>query len=386
MKLRRRLEADQMRKIMQRAAFASRPRTTLFPALLDAIGIHGRRRRVLEDIRRQPQTYGQLLSASLALGRLVRRFTREGEFAGVLLPNVSAAASLLFGMLAVRRVPVMLNYTAGADAIEYACRQANLRVVITSRAFIEKARLEPVIGRLESLRLVYLEDLRGEFGFWDKLWLTAWARWFPERTVRPARPEEPAVVVFTSGSEGRPKGVAISHDAILANIAQCRAVIEFAPKDKFLSALPLFHTFGLTIGFFLPLLHGSRVFLYTSPLHYRAIPELIYDRECTVLFASSTFLGNYAKYADPFDFRSLRIVVAGAERLSEDVRDLYAEKFGIRILEGYGVTETSPVLSVNTPMASKKGTTGELFPGFDTASRLCRALRAPGFSTFADPT
>lgn len=364
-KIRRRLEADHLRKIMQHAAFASRESTTLFPALLDAAGIQGRRRSVLEDIRRQPQTYGQLLRASFALGRLVRKHTRDGEFTGVLLPNVGAAVSLLFGMFAMRRVPVMLNYTAGAGAIEQACRQANLRVVITSRAFVEKARLDSVIGRLGSLRVVYLEDLGGEFGVWDKLWLIAWAQWFPERAARPVRPEDPAVVVFTSGSEGRPKGVVISHDAILANIAQCCAVIEFAPKDKFLSALPLFHTFGLTIGIFLPLLHGSRVFLYPSPLHYRAIPELIYDRDCSVLFASSTFLGNYAKYANPFDFRSLRIVVAGAERLSEDVRKLYAEKFGIRVLEGYGVTETSPVLSVNTPMASRAGTTGELFPGVE---------------------
>jgi acyl-[acyl-carrier-protein]-phospholipid O-acyltransferase/long-chain-fatty-acid--[acyl-carrier-protein] ligase len=364
-KVRRRLEADHLRKIMQYTAFASRRPTTLFPALLDAVGTYGRRRRILEDTR-QEQSYAQLLQASLALGRIVKKLTREGEFAGVLLPNVSTTVSLLMGMFATRRVPAMLNYTAGSENLQHACRLANLRIVISSRAFIEKARLEAVVERLEAVaRIVYLEDLKKEFGLADKLWLIGWARWFPRRTATPVRPEEPAVVVFTSGSEGRPKGAVISHDAILANIAQARAVIEFAPKDKFMSALPLFHTFGLTIGVFLPLLNGSRIYLYTSPLHYRVIPELIYDRECSVLFASSTFLGNYAKYANPFDFCSLRLVVAGAEKLAEEVRKVYAEKFGLRVLEGYGVTETAPVLSVNTPMASKAGTTGELFPGLD---------------------
>lgn len=364
-KVRRRLETEHLRKIMQQAAFASRDRTTLFPALLDGIRIHGRRRRVLEDIRQRPESYAGILRASLALGRIVGKLSREGEFVGVLLPNVATTVSLLFGMFAMRRVPAMLNYTAGAENLQRACRLANLRVVITSRAFIEKARLRAVVDRLEGVRLVYLEDLRQQFGLRDKLWLVAWARWFPRAVMRPVRPEEPAVVVFTSGSEGKPKGVAISHDAILANTDQARAVIEFAPKDKFMSALPLFHMFGLTIGVFLPLLHGSRVFLYTSPLHYRVIPELIYEYDCTVLFASSTFLGNYAKYAHPFDFSSLRLVVAGAEKLADEVRKLYLEKFGIRILEGYGVTETAPVVSVNTPMAARTGTTGEIFPGVE---------------------
>ncbi len=364
-KVRRKQEADRLRKIMQHAAFASRERTTLFPALLDAIALFGRGRRVLEDIRQTEQSYGQLLRASLALGRIVSKLAREGEFVGVLLPNVSTTVSLLFGMFARRRVPAMLNYTAGIENIQKACRLANLRLVITSRAFLEKARLESVADRLEGVQVVCLEDLRAQFGLIDKLWLITWARWFPRRTAVSLRPEDPAVIVFTSGSEGQPKGAVLSHDAILANLAQACAVIEFAPRDKFMSALPLFHMFGLTVGVFLPLLRGSRVFLYTSPLHYRVIPELIYDRDCTVLFASSTFLDNYAKYANPYDFARLRVVVAGAEKLADDVRRLYAEKFGIRILEGYGVTETAPVLSVNTPMASRTGTTGEIFPGVE---------------------
>jgi acyl-[acyl-carrier-protein]-phospholipid O-acyltransferase/long-chain-fatty-acid--[acyl-carrier-protein] ligase len=364
-RVRHRMGANALRKLMQRAEFESREPNTIFPALLDAMAVYGRRRGILEDAREQHMTYAGLVKASLALGRIVSKHVPEGETAGVLLPNINTTAALLFGMFAMRRVPAMLNYTSGFDAMQAACRAAGVRIIFTSRAFLEKARLADAPTRFQGLRLLYLEDLRAEFGILDKLWLAAWAVWFPRRAARPVRPGDPAVVIFTSGSEGRPKGVALSHDNILSNLAQCCSVIEFAPEDRLMSALPLFHAFGLTIGIFLPLMRGSRVFLYTSPLHYRVIPELIYDRDCTVLFASSTFLGNYAKYANPFDFQAVRLVVAGAEKLAEDVRKLYMEKFGIRILEGYGVTETSPVVSVNTPMAYKTGSVGELFPGME---------------------
>ncbi len=364
-KTRRRLEAKTLRRLMQETAFASRRPTTLFSALIDAAAIHGWRRDIIEDIRQDPQSYRQMVRGSLALGRLVSAMTVENEHVGVLLPNVSTTAALLFGLIAARRVPAMLNYTAGADALRAACRVAGVRLLITSRAFLEKANLAPAVEQLGQVRVVCLEDLRSQFGLGSKLWLLLWAQWFPRLVARPGRPDDTAVIVFTSGSEGLPKGVAISHDAILANVAQCLSIIDFAPKDKLMSALPLFHMFGLTVGVFLPLLSGSRTFLYTSPLHYRVIPELVYDRDCTVLFASSTFLANYAKYANPVDFRSLWLVVAGAEKLQDDVRRLYIDKFGIRILEGYGVTETSPVLSVNTPMACRNGTVGELFPGVE---------------------
>ncbi len=363
---RRRMEGTVLRRAMQQAQFDSRERTTLYPALLAAMRRNGRGRRLLEDTRNpyRELSYGDILKGALALGRIVTRLTREGEFVGVLLPNIATTVSLLFGLFAWRRVPAMLNYGSGFEAIQHACRMAGVRTVISSRAFVEAARLGDAVARLEGVRVVYLEDLRATFTLGDKLWLILNALRFPGRAARPAtNPSDPAVILFTSGSEGLPKGVALSHDAILANAAQCCAMIEFSPNDRLMSALPLFHGFGLTVGVFLPLLIGARAFLYVSPLHYRVIPELIYDRDCTVLFASSTLLGKYARHAHPFDFRSLRLVVAGAEKLAPEVRRVYFEKFGIRIEEGYGVTETAPVLSVNTPHASKIGSVGELAPG-----------------------
>jgi acyl-[acyl-carrier-protein]-phospholipid O-acyltransferase/long-chain-fatty-acid--[acyl-carrier-protein] ligase len=364
-KLRRRAAGDAMRRIMQNMLFASHPQQTLFTSLLDAIEIHGRGRHMVEDMRQIELTYGQLLRMTLAMGRLISGISAEDETVGVLLPNLASTVCLLFGMSAYRRVPAMLNYTAGRDGLQNACVAGRVRTIVSSRKFLETAKLDGVVGGVRDVRLVYLEDLQQEFSLKDKLWLLLYAQWCPRCVMRPSDPDNPALVLFTSGSEGKPKGVVLSHHAILANIAQVRAVVDFSPTDKFMNVLPIFHAFGLTCGSILPLVTGTKLFLYPSPLHYRVIPEVIYDRNCTVLFGTSTFLGNYAKFANPYDFYRLRHVVAGAEKLNDEVRRTWVDKFGIRILEGYGATETAPVLAVNTPMAYKAGTVGQLLPGIE---------------------
>ncbi|MDR3202489.1 MAG: bifunctional acyl-ACP--phospholipid O-acyltransferase/long-chain-fatty-acid--ACP ligase, partial [Bifidobacteriaceae bacterium] len=375
-KERRHRAGEAMRRLMQEMALAQPNRRTLYGALCDAVERHGRGRRVVEDLRQVEYSYQDLLKAALALGRLAGRLTRPGERVGLLLPNMMPSLGLFFGLSAAGRVPAMLNYTAGFDGLQAACAAAEIRLVITSRAFVEQARLADKLAALQGLeRIVYLEDLRAQMGFFDKLWLMAWALWFPRQaeTEAGATPEDAAVVLFTSGSEGQPKGVVLSHRAILANIAQIRAIIDFSVDDRVLNVLPIFHSFGLTAGTLLPVLTGASLFLYPSPLHYRVIPELAYDRGCTVMFGTSTFLGNYARFAHPYDFYRLRYVVAGAEKLADSVRDQWFEKFGIRILEGYGATETAPVIAVNTPMAYRRGTVGQLLPGIEH-----RLLPVPG--------
>ncbi len=375
-KLRRHKAGEAMRRLMQEMLFSSRPQQTLYSALCDAVEIHGRDHRLLEDMKQIEYSYQDLLKMTLMLARLVERAVPDvgpGERIGLLLPNLAPTLGLVFGLTARRRVPAMLNYTAGTDGMQAACTAGAIKVILTSRGFVEQAKLGDKLAGLTGIRLIYLEDLRETATLADKLWLMAYALWFPRQFEIPVSPEEPAVVLFTSGSEGKPKGVVLPHRALLANIAQIRAVIDFTPDDKVLNALPIFHSFGLTAGALLPVLNGASLFLYPSPLHYRVIPELAYDRGCTVLFGTSTFLANYGKFAHPYDFFRLRYVIAGAEKLAEPVRNLWFEKFGLRIFEGYGATETAPVLAVNTPMAYRTGTVGQLLPGIEH-----RLLPVPG--------
>jgi len=171
-----------------------------------------------------------------------------------------------------------------------------------------------------------------------------------------------AVILFTSGTEGVPKAVALSHENLQANRSQMSARVDFGARDIAFNALPMFHCFGLMAGCVLTTLAGVRTFFYPSPLHYRVIPEVIYDIGATIMFGTDTFLNGYAKFADPYDFYSIRYTFAGAEKLKPETRKLWFDKFGVRIFEGYGVTEASPVVAVNTPMHDKPGSVGRLAP------------------------
>jgi acyl-[acyl-carrier-protein]-phospholipid O-acyltransferase/long-chain-fatty-acid--[acyl-carrier-protein] ligase len=376
-KLRRRRSGELMRRILLDMLVATRPRRTLFEAFLDAKATFGSGYRLVEDVRLQEESYGSLLRMALALSRLLAKRTRPGEIVGVLMPNAAPTLGLILGLTASRRVPAMLNYTAGSDGVRAACTAARITRVVVSRAFVDKARLGALVEGLADLEWIYLEDLRPSLTVMDKLWVVGCQR-FPRLAMLTQNPEDAAIVLFTSGSEGKPKGVVHTHASLLSNVAQIRSIADFTPLDKFMMALPLFHSFGLTCGAIMPLVSGCKVFLYPSPLHYRVIPEIVYDRNCTVLFGTSTFLANYGKYAHPYDFGRLRYVVAGAEKLSDDVRRMWLDKFGIRILEGYGVTECAPVVAVNVPMACRIGSVGQLVPGMEFALEPVNGISGGG--------
>lgn len=347
---------------------------TLFSALLDAAGRCGRRTPgQWEDMKPGTYSYGELIKMTLALGRLAGKVAAPGEHVGVLMPNMAASVALLIGLSAFHRIPCLLNYTAGSDGMRNACRAAGVHTVITSRLFLDKAGLAEQAAALGDVRLIYLEDLRKQFTLADKLWLIAWALPFPRLAVPRGDPESPAVVLFTSGSEGRPKGVVLSHRALLANVAQVMRIFPFGPGDTILNALPIFHSFGLTAGTLIPLVSGARLVLYTSPLHFKTIAELVRDKRCTVMFGTGTFLHHYARNAEADDFKSLKIVVAGAEKLADSVRRTWRERFAIDIMEGYGATEAAPVLAVNHPGHNRPGTVGQLLPGVEA-----RLIPVPG--------
>ncbi len=341
---------------------------TLFDALCEARALHGGKTLVVEDIKREPLSYNRLVAASELLGARLADGTAVGEAVGVLLPNVSGVAVAFFGLQAHGRVPAMLNFTVGLANMRSACSTAAIKTIITARAFVTQAKLEDLISALEDdgQRIVYLEDVGASIGTGAKLWVALTTRRAQARHARMGiSPDAPAVILFTSGSEGTPKGVVLTHRNLRANLAQLASRIDFNASDVVLNALPVFHSFGLAGGMLLPLLNGIRTVLYPSPLHYRIVPALAYDSNATILFGTDTFLSGYARMAHGYDFYSLRYIFAGAERVRDETRRAYAEKFGLRILEGYGATECAPVIAVNTPMHFQAGTVGRLLPGIE---------------------
>ncbi|HHN67778.1 MAG TPA: acyl-[ACP]--phospholipid O-acyltransferase [Thermopetrobacter sp.] len=363
----RRWLGDALYDLMAEAAFTTAPwRRHLMEAFLDARKENGGKRLVLEDINREPLSYDRIAIGAHVLGGELKAMTRGETTLGVLLPTSAGCLVTLLGLLTNGRVPAMLNFSTGALNMAAACKAASVKTIVTSRRFVEQGGLEDVIAVLErDCRIIWLEEVRERLGAAAKIRGLIRAR-LGRAGLKIAGadldPDGAAVILFTSGSEGVPKGVVLSHANLLANAHQVLSIVDFNTSDLIFNALPMFHALGLSAGVFLPLVAGSRLFLYPSPLHYKVIPELVYETSATVFFATDTFLAGYARNAHPYDFYNVRYVVAGAERVREETRRTWMNRFGLRIYEGYGATETSPVLAVNTPMHFKAGTVGRLLP------------------------
>lgn len=334
-------------------------------ALLAARRRVGGKAEALEDPERQPLNYDRLVLGALVLGRKLAPLAPAHGRIGVLLPNVNGMVVALFGLWFEGRVPVMLNFTAGLKNLRSACRTAELTTIITSRRFVDTAKLDDLVaGLADTCRFVYLEDVRKEIGLKDKLSGLVRSRiagLIARNCV--SSPDMPAVVLFTSGSEGEPKGVVLSHANLIANSYQIAAYGRDFLKDEIVfNPLPAFHSFGLTAGTLFGLLSGYKIVLYPSPLHFKQVPKLIGATRATLLFGTDTFLLGYIRAADAGELDTLRLIVSGAEKVKDETRRLWSP-LPAAIVEGYGCTECSPVIACNHPRNNLPGSVGPPLPG-----------------------
>lgn len=367
--------ADRLIENAARAWQASDTKRTLFETIISRAASKDGQKTAIQDSEGNTLTYKRLVLGSLILGAKLSKNTKSGEAIGVLLPNVAGLAVTVLGLNAHGRVAAMLNFTAGPRNIVSAVKTSVTRKVVTSRRFVDTAKLHHIIEALEKaelpggdkIQIVYLEDVRKSIGAPAKALgavRSLMAASFHRRSGMTA--EKPAVILFTSGTEGAPKGVVLSNANLIANAHQIFAHANgfLTSDDTVMNPLPMFHSFGLTAGTLMPLIHGMSVVLYPSPLHYKQIPQFIKKTGATVLFATDTFLQGYARAAGTDDLKTVRFVVAGAERVKDATRELWKE-LGTDIQEGYGATECAPVIACNLPPINTYGTVGPVLPGID---------------------
>ncbi|GGY37588.1 AMP-binding protein [Parvularcula lutaonensis] len=320
-------------------------------------------------------TYKDTVRGAFALGNAFSKFTKRGENVGVLLPTSAGGLITILALHVDGRVPAMLNFTAGEKALFSALETADIKHIITSSKFIELGGLEPLVDALSSKAEIHiLEEIKENLGTADKI-RAAIGEKFPLLARRSLKPDSTAVILFTSGTEGKPKGVVLTHANLVANVEQVRSHVQLEPEDIFFNPLPIFHSYGLTGGSLFPLIDGKPQVPYPSPLHVKIIPELIKKHKATILFGTDTFVTRYLKQAKEGALDTLRYAVCGAEKVRDETRNLARRKFGFSVLEGYGATEASPVIAVNQPGDIRPGTVGKVLPGIE-----CRLEPIEGLS------
>ncbi len=326
----------------------------------------------MSDTRTQRLNYGAALAKTLFLARRLRKPWGDQKMVGILLPPSIPGALVNFAAMLAGKIPVNLNYTASGEVLKKCADQCDLQTVVTSRAFLEKVHLEV------PAESIILEDLARDPGFFERL-AAFFISLLPSRMIfrfagceKIPELDDVATIIFSSGSTGEPKGVVLTHYNLAANVEQMRQVFHLNLRDRILGILPFFHSFGFSATLCLPAVSGIGAVFHPNPMEARVIGETIRKQRVTMLVATPTFLGAYARRCVPEDFGSLRYVIAGAEKLPERISRAFEDHFGIRPLEGYGCTECSPVVAVNTPdfraplffqVGAKRGTIGHPLPG-----------------------
>jgi acyl-[acyl-carrier-protein]-phospholipid O-acyltransferase/long-chain-fatty-acid--[acyl-carrier-protein] ligase len=340
----------------------------VFQALVEARSRYGAEKQALVDGDERVLSYEEIIRAALALGHALKRGTKRGESVGIMLPTGAGSVIAFFAVSAYGRVPAMLNFTSGLAGLRSALSTAKVKRIVTARRFVELAKAEHIVEAMTGhYDIVYLEDVREKLSLFDKMF-AAVGTFMPSLIASSPLHSTPAVILFTSGTEGEPKGVALSHANLLSNVEQVRAHLALYETDILFNPLPTFHCFGLTVGALMPLILGIKVVCHPTPLQPHEIVKRIRETKATILLSTDTFISQYARAGDQGDLNSLRLAVCGAERLRDETRALLRRKYSIDLLEGYGVTEASPVIAANQPEANRPGTVGRLMKGM--TSRL----------------
>jgi len=355
-----------------------RSKRSIFSAYLERARKSGAKTTAIIDGDGRKLSYGEITRAAFALSGPIAKHTDNEEHVGILLPTGAGVLISMFALMVRGRIPAMLNFTSGVRNLQMASKAAEIKTVITARKFITIAKLDGLIEEISKfLNVIYLEDLREELGTIDKA-RAILGTMLPSLFSYKANYDDTGVVLFTSGTEGMPKGVVLTHQNVLANIEQISQHVELEPTDIFFNPLPAFHCYGLTAGSLWPVLQGHPVVFHPSPLQTKIIPKRIFETSSSVLFATDTFLQQYMRASNDGGMSSLRIAVCGAERVRDETRQTAEKKFAFSVLEGYGVTEASPVLAANQPGDIRSGTVGQVLPGIEVEVEPVEGLESGG--------
>ena len=282
-----------------------------------------------------------------------------------MLPNTVPTAIVFFAIQYLNKTAAILNFTSGSKNILSCLKTSKINYVITSKKFIDQSNLDELIDILKSdTEIIFLEDIKSNVKVHHKI--KSLFNFFKNIIFfkHNNRIDDVAVILYTSGTESDPKAVGLTHQNLFANRMQVLEALKINKYEKFFTCLPFFHSFGLGIGVLLPVLSGCKVYLYPTPLHFEKIPQLFEKTKSTVFFSTDTFLKKYLPYVNKSTFKNLNFLIAGAEKVDMSTHEKYKE-YGVQILEGYGVTEASPAISVNTYDNYKIGSVGKFIPGIE---------------------